>query len=195
MPQLPKKKVLWLISFLILFVLNVFTVTSYVRKAQKVQAANQILDEISSYQEFSNSAKIKQEGYGANVELSDGRAANLKLFFRKYNSPLYEHADFIVKTADKYQFDYRLLPAIAMIESGLCNQIPNGSHNCWGWGIYGNTVTRFETYPDAIEAVSRGIRKNYLDKGKTTASEIMASYAPSSTTWASNVNSFLKVLE
>src|SRR3990167_719254 len=152
-----KKKFLWLFAFLILFILNVYTVTSYVHKVRRVEAA--------------------------------------KLFFRKYNSPLYDHADFIVKTADKYQFDYRLLPAIAMIESGLCRAIPTNSHNCWGWGIYGNTVTRFESYEEAIETVSKGLRKNYLDKGMTTASQIMASYAPSSTSWANNVNNFLNVLE
>lgn len=189
------KKLLWLVAFTILIILNVYTVTSYVRKVRRVEAANRILDEISQYEQFSDSAKLGTKGFGAEVQLADGRAANLKLFFRRYNSPLYEHADFIVKTADKYQFDYRLLPAIAMIESGLCRQIPSGSHNCWGWGIYGNTVTRFVSYEDAIETVSRGLRKNYLDKGMTTASQIMASYAPSSTSWAHNVNTFLKVLE
>ncbi|OGK18373.1 hypothetical protein A3G67_03720 [Candidatus Roizmanbacteria bacterium RIFCSPLOWO2_12_FULL_40_12] len=190
-----KKKFLWLVAFLILFILNVYTVTSYVHKVRRVEAANLILEEISQYQEFSDSAQMQKKGYQADVQLSDGRAANLKLFFRKYNSPLYDHADFIVKTADKYQFDYRLLPAIAMIESGLCRAIPTNSHNCWGWGIYGNTVTRFESYEEAIETVSKGLRKNYLDKGMTTASQIMASYAPSSTSWANNVNNFLNVLE
>lgn len=190
-----KRKLIWLFSFFILFILNVYTVTSYIHKVRRVEAANRILDEISLYQEFANSAEIRPKGYETDIQLADGRAANLKLFFRKYNSPLYNHADYIVKTADKYQFDYRLLPAIAMIESGLCNQIPTGSHNCWGWGIYGNTVTGFDSYEDAIETVSRGLRKNYLDRGMTTASQIMASYAPSSTSWASKVNSFLRVLE
>lgn len=190
-----KKKVFWLVLFLFLIIINVYTVTSYINKVQRVEAANRILDEISSYQEFSGSAQIRKKGYETNVQLADGRAANLKLFFRKYNSPLYDHADFIVKAADKYQFDYRLLPAIAMIESGLCRAIPSGSHNCWGWGIYGNTVTRFASFEEGIEVVSKGLRKNYLDKGLTTASQIMASYAPSSNTWAANVNSFLKVLE
>ena len=37
-------------------------------------------------------------------------------------------------------FDYRLLPAIAMQESTLCRSIPVDSHNCWGWGIYGDKV-------------------------------------------------------
>ena len=190
-----KKKLIWLFSFLILFILNVYTVTSYINKVRRVEAANRVLDEISQYQDFSNSAQVRPRGYETDVQLADGRSANLKLFFRKYNSPLYDHAEFIVKTADKYQFDYRLLPAIAMIESGLCRQIPSNSHNCWGWGIYGNTVTRFDSYEDAIETVSRGLRKNYLDRGMTTASQIMASYAPSSTSWANNVNTFLKVLE
>lgn len=130
------------------------------------------------------------------VTSSDGRAINLKSFFRKYNSPLYDHADFIVTMADKYDFDYRLLPAIAMQESNLCNVIPKNSYNCWGWGIYGDTVTRFTSYEEAIETVSKGLRQHYIDHGLVTASQIMEKYNPSSNgSWAFGVNTFLKALQ
>ena len=83
-----------------------------------------------------------------------------------------------------------------MQESTLCRAIPPNSHNCWGWGIYGNTVTRFDSYEDAIEIVAQGIKTHYLDKGLTTASKIMAKYTPSSKgSWAFGVNTFLKALE
>lgn len=126
----------------------------------------------------------------------DIRVANLKYFFRKYESVLYDKSDFIVKMADQYKLDYRLIPAIAMQESGLCKHIYEGSHNCWGWGIYGNKVTRFESYEEAIETISRGLKKNYIDKGLVTPEDIMRKYTPPSTgSWAFGVNFFLKIIE
>ncbi len=186
--------------FIILVVLNLFATIKFLNRAKKQNDISQILneiDEVGPGQQFSYSnAPFTTTTYNAEVTTSDGRASNLKNFFRKYNSPLYDHADYIVEVSDKYKFDYRLLPAIAMQESGLCRAIPSGSHNCWGWGIYGNTVTRFDSYPEAIETVGRGLRRNYMDKGLVTASQIMSRYTPSSNgSWASGVNSILKLLD
>jgi len=126
----------------------------------------------------------------------DIRVANLKYFFRKYESVLYDKSDYIVKMADQYKLDYRLIPAIAMQESGLCKHIYENSYNCWGWGIYGNKVTRFGSYEEAIETISRGLKKNYIDKGLVTAEDIMRKYTPPSTgSWAFGVNFFLKIIE
>lgn len=134
--------------------------------------------------------------YETNVTLADGRVANLKSFFRKYNSPLYDFADVIVSVSDEYKIDYRLLPAIAMQESNLCRVIPDNSHNCWGWGIYGSTVTRFDSYDEAIRVVAKGLKKHYIDQGLLTASAIMSKYTPSSNgSWQYGVNTFLKALE
>jgi len=83
-----------------------------------------------------------------------------------------------------------------MQESNLCKHIYPGSYNCWGWGIYGNKVTRFSSYEEAIETISRGLKKNYIDKGYTTPEEIMRKYTPPSDgSWAFGVNTFLKVIE
>lgn len=127
---------------------------------------------------------------------TDIRIANLKFFFRKYESVLYDKAEFIVKIADQYKLDYRLIPAIAMQESGLCKHIYEGSHNCWGWGIYGDKVTRFDSYEEAIETISRGLKLYYVDKGLTTPEAIMRKYTPPSKgSWAFGVNYFLKIIE
>lgn len=134
--------------------------------------------------------------YQTKIIFGDNRVANLKTFFRKYNSPLYPFAEKIVEVSDKYHFDYRLLPAIAMQESNLCLKIPENSYNCWGWGIYGDKITRFKSYDEAIETVAKGIKEEYLDKGLVTASQIMRKYTPPSTgSWAYGVNLFLKILE
>ncbi len=132
----------------------------------------------------------------AEFKTDDIRVANLKYFFRKYNSVLYDKSEFIVKMADTYKLDYRLIPAIAMQESNVCKYIYEGSHNCWGWGIYGNKVTRFDSYEEAIETISRGLKLYYVDKGLTTAEAIMRKYTPPSDgSWAFGVNTFLKMIE
>jgi len=132
----------------------------------------------------------------AEFKTSDIRVANLKFFFRKYDSVLYDKSEYIVKMADLYKLDYRLIPAIAMQESNVCKYIYEGSHNCWGWGIYGNKVTRFSSYEEAIETISRGLKLYYVDKGLTTPEAIMKKYTPPSDgSWAFGVNVFLKMIE
>ncbi|MCX7996847.1 MAG: hypothetical protein N2691_03800 [Patescibacteria group bacterium] len=155
-----------------------------------------ILDELESF--AANPVIPPRDAVNAvkDEEPKDPRIAYLKSFMRKYDSELYEHAPFIVETADKYGIDYRLLPAIAMQESNLCRVIPHGSHNCWGWGIYGGKVTRFESYPQAIEAVTKGLKEYYVDQGLTTPDQIMKKYNPSSNgSWARGVNFFLERIE
>lgn len=119
----------------------------------------------------------------------DSRVAALKSFFSQYESPLEEHAKLIVDLADQYGMDYRLVPAIAMKESTLCKFTPKNSYNCWGYGIYGNKVTRFENYEEAIKTVSKGLGERYVGIGLITPEEIMTKYNPVSTgSWAETVS-------
>lgn len=136
------------------------------------------------YSSFSNNSSSI---YGE-VIAGDGRAEVLKNFALKYNSPLSKYTQTIVDMADKYGIDWRLTTAIAAKESGLCRVIPEGSFNCWGWGIHSQGTLKFSSYEEAIEVVSKGLRQNYIDKGYETISEIMEKYAhPASTTWADDV--------
>ncbi len=132
----------------------------------------------------------------------DERIPLLRGYLQAKDSPLASYSAEMVTTADKYQFDWRLLPAIAGKESSFGKKIPwdkegqKPSNNAWGWGIYGDTVTKFDNYDQAIETVSNGIKKEYLDKGLITASAIMQKYTPSSNgSWAHGVNFFLQALE
>lgn len=187
--------------FLSLLGLNIFFVKKIYQFYYKESNIQKILGEISDFnnpqKQFQLSAAPYVLGvYQTEITPTDGRVANLKNFFRKYNSPLYDYAELIVNVSDKYNFDYRLLPAIAMQESNLCKYIPENSHNCWGWGIYGNLVTKFSSYEEAIETVAKGIKENYINKGLVTASSIMKKYTPSSNgSWARGVNTFLRALE
>ena len=189
--------------YLFLNVLNLFLIDKAFIYANTRNDFAQVLGEISdrknnskNYQ-FSASYKADlSDGYSAEIKPGDARAANLKAFLRKYSSDLYNHAEKIIEVSDKYGFDYRLLPAIAMQESNLCRVIPDNSYNCWGWGIYGTTVTRYDSYDDAIETVAKGIKENYINEGLVTASAIMEKYTPSSKgSWQHGVNTFMKALE
>lgn len=124
-------------------------------------------------------------------ESQEARVEVLSLFFKRYNSPLINHAQTIVDTADKYSIDWRLIPAIAMQESTLCKKIPKNSFNCWGFGIYGGKVTRFKDFDEAIETVTKTLAKEYKDKrGLEAPHEIVTRYTPNSNgeKWADNVN-------
>ena len=197
-----KKSLIYFVLFTVLVGLNFFLVVKAYAVFNQQSRIEKILADIEESKNnpqsqfaFSN-APINQAKVSGSASLADGRAANLKAFFRKYNSPLYDYAELIVQVSDQYQFDYRLLPAIAMQESNLCRVIPDDSHNCWGWGIYGSTVMKFDSYDEAIQTIAKGIRKDYIDKGLITASSIMRKYTPPSQgSWAHGVNTFLKALE
>lgn len=125
----------------------------------------------------------------AQTSVQDGRVIALQKFFAQYKSPLEPHAQLIVELADKYNLDYRLLPAIAMKESTLCQKIPKDSHNCWGYGIYGGKVKRFKNYEEAITTVSKGLGTRYVELGLVDPQQIMAKYNPVSTgSWAETVS-------
>lgn len=191
------------VIYLFLNILNLFLIDKTFVYSKTREDFSQVLGEISdrrnnseNYQFAASYKADLSDGYSAEIKSGDARAANLKAFLRKYSSDLYLHAEKIIEVSDKYQFDYRLLPAIAMQESNLCRVIPDNSYNCWGWGIYGTTVTRFDSYDDAIETVAKGIKEHYIDEGLVTASAIMQKYTPSSNgSWQNGVNTFLKALE
>jgi len=86
---------------------------------------------------------------------NDVRVEIVQSFFHRYNSELEPYAQEIVIAADKYGLDFRLVPAIGMQESNLCKKTPKGSNNCWGFGIYGKKVTKFDSYTDAIDTVTK----------------------------------------
>jgi hypothetical protein len=185
--------------FTLCMAVNVAAIDELNDMSQRNKKIHVILDEIDliaatpiNEESASDSAVL-----GETTIQKDPRVAYTKQFLRKHDSVLYDHAEYIVEMADKYQIDYRLIPAIAMQESNLCRVIPVNSYNCWGWGIYGGKVTRFTSYPEAIETVSRGLKTGYVDQGLTTPDQIMQKYTPSSPNgaWARGVNFFFGAIE
>lgn len=130
------------------------------------------------------------------ITQEDARIESVQEFLTRYGSPLAPYAEHIVAASDIYGIDYRLLPSIAMQESNLCKKAPKDSHNCWGFGIYGKKITTFDSYPQAIEAVSKTLAKEYVRKGLTSPGEIMTKYTPSNTgAWANSVSFFMNFLD
>ena len=130
------------------------------------------------------------------IASKDARPEIIKQYLIKFQSPLVPYANLLVERADYYQLDFRLLTAIAQQESNLCKIIPLESYNCWGWGITGSSTLYFDSYEEAIDTVSRGLKKNYIDKGLTTPETIMKKYTPpSSGSWAFGVSSFMADLQ
>jgi hypothetical protein len=130
--------------------------------------------------------------FSFSVKSEDAIPEIIRQYLAKYQSPLLPHADFLVNTARKYKIDPRLLVAIAQQESNLCKKIPDNSHNCWGWGIHSQGTLKFDSYPEAINAVAKGLSERYLGQGLNTPEEIMGIYTPlSDGSWARGVQQFL----
>lgn len=135
--------------------------------------------------------------FSTEIIANDGRIEKVRQFFAEYDSPLEPYASDVVKAADHYGLDYRLIPAIAMQESNLCKKIPKNSYNCWGFGIYDKTITRFDSYKEAIDTVTRTLATKYKEeKGLITPKEIVTMYTPSNTgSWAFSVDHFMQKLQ
>ncbi|MDO8570527.1 MAG: hypothetical protein Q7R97_02995 [Candidatus Daviesbacteria bacterium] len=123
-------------------------------------------------------------------KLPDNRAQNLKKILTSYNSPMADNADDFVRIADKYNLDWKLVAAIAGVESYFGQHVPYNSYNAWGWGVYGTQAIYFDSWRDGIFTVSEGLRKNYLNKGLNDPYAINKVYA-ASPTWGSHVSFFL----
>ena len=123
----------------------------------------------------------------------DSRAKVLAEYFSKYNSPLEYQAQNFVDAADTYGVDWKLVPAIAGVESTFGKHIP-GEYNAWGWGIYGDNRLGFNSWKHGIYTVTGGLKKGYIDKGLTDPYSMNRVYA-ASPTWGAKVSHFLGDIE
>ncbi len=124
--------------------------------------------------------------------LVDKRVAHLEAFLRSYNSPLADHAVTFIREADKHNMDWRFVAAISGVESTFGKHIPSGSYNAWGWGIPTGAQSGigFRNWDEGIATVTKGLKKNYINKGASTFAQIGDIYA-ASPVWASHVEYFM----
>ena len=137
------------------------------------------------------------EVLSANVIAGDARTLLLESFFKKYNSPMAPYANLIVEQADKYGFDFRMVPAIAMCESNLGKRVPlKAGFNPFGIAVYTGTQSgkNFDSWQNAIVWVSTYIHDRYYAQGITALHDIGEIWAPPSATnggsWANCVEFF-----
>lgn len=128
---------------------------------------------------------------------SDDRPQRLHDFLASYNSPLTDQAKHFVEEADKNNLDWKLVPAIAGVESTFGKAIPTGSYNAWGWGVFTGAQdgVHFKDWADGIAQVSQGLRQNYMDRGAKTIYDIGWIYAANGDSWSSHVTYFINQLE
>ena len=132
-------------------------------------------------------------------EIDTGREEkieSLEKFFEAQKSPLKDEADTFVRVAEKYDLDYRLLPAISCMESSCGKRMLPNSYNPFGWGIYGKNAIYFKSFEEAIETVGKGIAEKYVSKGLDTPEKIAPVYTPpNSVNWRNGVNFFIGKIE
>lgn len=168
---------------------------------QRIQAQNGLntpviglaADYALKIQELSKEQKI--------MEIADSRPQALADFINRHNPKLLEETpnlhQQLVDIADRHGLDFRLLPAIAMKESGMCKVIPENSFNCLGLGVHSKGTWLFESYSENFDTAARVLKKNYIDKGLVTPEAIMTKYTPSSPNgeWARGVNQFMSEIK
>jgi len=133
------------------------------------------------------SAQIKKQIYEP-----DYREIRLKLFLKSHRSPMVAVSGYLVDMADKYELDYRLIPAIAGVESSFGRAMPPNSYNAYGWN---NGKFYFISWEEGVEVVARTLKEKYLNKGRDNVYEIAPMYCPSSSTWAGKVLSFMEEID
>ena len=168
-------------TFLLLAGLTLFTAIS----PQKAIASEQTAEQ----------SAVLATSQDVQVAKQDNRAEILRAYLEQYNSPLADHADTLVKEADANNLDWKLVAAIAGVESGYGEAIPAYSYNAWGFGIYGANVRRFASWDDGITVVTTALRKEYMDsRGATNVYQIGATYA-ASPTWAYRVQGNMDAID
>ncbi|MBI2017909.1 glucosaminidase domain-containing protein [Candidatus Daviesbacteria bacterium] len=124
----------------------------------------------------------------------DKEAEILAAYLSKFNSPLQYHAQDFIDAAKEYGVNWKLLPAIAGVESTFGKFIPGG-YNAYGWAIYTpDSRYAFKSWRDGIFTVTKGLKHDYIDKGLTEPYSINKRYAASKT-WGSKVTFFMNDLE
>lgn len=109
-----------------------------------------------------SAAKIESE------IIVDTRAEIIDNYYKERNMPLYGYGKKMVEVADKYNLDWRLLPAISIRETSggkyMCR-----SFNAFGWG---SCRIEFRSQEEAIETIGYKLSNLPVYQGKTTKEKL-----------------------
>lgn len=126
----------------------------------------------------------------------DQRVAQLEGYLGSHDSPMIDSSSHFIQEADRLHLDWKLVAAIAGVESTFGKHIPTSSFNAWGWGVFTGTQSgvNFKDWNEGITQVSEGLRYNYIDRGAETIEQMGRIYA-ASPAWAWKVRFFLEKIE
>ena len=97
----------------------------------------------------------------------DPRSARLEAFFKAYDCPAPLHVNEYLRAADSHDLDYRLLPAISLVES-TCGAFER-MNNRWGWD---SAQSGFPSVPAGIDYITGQLADGENYKGKTVKEKL-----------------------
>jgi len=100
-------------------------------------------------------------------ESHDPRGARLEAFFKTYGCPAPLHVNDYLRAADSHALDYRILPAISLVES-TCGAFEK-MNNRWGWD---SAQSGFPSVPAGIEFISSQLADGQPYRGKTVKEKL-----------------------
>lgn len=129
----------------------------------------------------------------ADISVDQVKVRRIERYLGARGAPLAAHAETFVRTAERYNLPYNLMPAISVVESngGKYNYRP---YNYAGMGGQGNAIT-FSSYEEAIDKHAQILRYGYFDAGADTPAEIAPYYCPPCTTWHTKVESVMYAID
>ncbi len=123
----------------------------------------------------------------------DVRPLAMRSVLEKYDSPMVGYENELIALAEQYNLDWTLLAAIAGTESGFGKRMPHNCLNPYGWGIYGDKKLCFQTFPEAAEAVAKGLSTRY---NTSSLASIGRTYNKVSTdSWISHTRFFMNKIK
>jgi hypothetical protein len=123
----------------------------------------------------------------------DMRPLAMRAVFEKYNSPMVGFESELIQIAEKYDLDWTLMAAIAGTESSFGKRMPANCINPYGWGIYGGNKLCFKSFPEAAEAVAKGLSTRY---NTSSLESIGRTYNKVSTEgWINHTRSFMSKIK
>ncbi len=116
----------------------------------------------------------------------DTRLVRLQQFFEEKACPALRFAEDFIQAADRNSLDWRLLPSIAIIESGGGKAYKN--NNILGWG---NGNFRFNSIREGIHEVARSLATSPLYRNKTV-DQILRIFNPERDDYAARVKQVMR---
>ncbi len=116
----------------------------------------------------------------------------LTSFLKEKKSPLTPYARILVEEAEKNDLDWRLVPAIAGVESSFGKFIPEGSYNAYGWA---NGNYFFSSWEEGIKIVTQTLNEKYSKVWQAKTPWEIGKYYAASPTWPNRVSFFMEQIE